>query len=144
MTRKPDRYERLFESVLRTADALQRAEVQVIREAELTFPQYNVLRILRGAGREGLSCGAISERMVNRDSDITRLLDRLQERGLVSRARDEDDRRVIIASISERGSALLADLDEPVRRALEKEIEHLPADEVDLLIEGLDRVRSGG
>ena len=108
--------EEVFLSALRTADHLLWGEIAVLREADLTFPQYNVLRILRGAGPDGLSCREISDRMVTRDSDITRLLDRLEARMLVARGRDTADRRVIVSRISSEGLALLQTLDAPVDR----------------------------
>lgn len=133
---------RLFESLLRTADLLLRGETEVLKGVDLTFPQYNVLRILRGAGATGLSCGAISERMVTRDSDITRLLDRLEDRRLVTRARDEQDRRVIVARISRDGLDLLRRLDAPVDRSLEERLGHVRAGQLETLIDLLERIRS--
>jgi DNA-binding MarR family transcriptional regulator len=79
----------------------------------LTHGQYNVLRILRGARPEALTCGEIAGRMINRDPDITRLLDRLEAQGLVARHRDAADRRVVRTSIAEPGMDLLARLDGP-------------------------------
>ncbi|MBS1241228.1 MAG: putative transcriptional regulator, MarR family [Gemmatimonadetes bacterium] len=79
----------------------------------LTHGQYNVLRILRGARPEALTCGEIAERMITRDPDITRLLDRLEGQGLVSRQRDTADRRVVRTSIAQPGLDLLARLDGP-------------------------------
>lgn len=84
-------------------------------EAGLTPNQYNVLRILRGAGAEGLPCGEIAERMITRDPDVTRLLDRLVARGLAARERAAGDRRVVRAVITEAGLTLLAALDPAVR-----------------------------
>ena len=117
--------EEVFLNVLRTADALLQAEVDVLRSAELTFAQYNVLRILRGAGATGAACGVIAERMVNRDPDITRLLDRLEARGLVERSRHAEDRRVVVAAITETGRALLKSLDAPVARAHRDQLRHM-------------------
>src|SRR5512139_957362 len=87
--------EEVILSMLRTADKIIVPLNEVLRRANLSSSQYNVLRILRGAGEEGLACGEISERMIRRDPDLTRLLDRLEGRGLVSRARDTRDRRVV-------------------------------------------------
>src|SRR2546426_9185122 len=85
----------VFLNLLRTADALLRDVEQILKAVELSQTQYNVLRILRGAGRQGLACQEIGERMLTRDPDITRLLDRLEARALVSRARGRADRRVV-------------------------------------------------
>ena len=85
-------------SVLRTADLLGQRAVEVLKPFDLTAAQYNVLRILRGSP-EGLACGQISERMISRDPDITRLLDRMEARGLIGRERSRTDRRIIIVRI---------------------------------------------
>jgi DNA-binding MarR family transcriptional regulator len=82
--------------------------------AQLTVSQYNVLRILRGAKPTRLTCSEISSRMVTRDPDITRLLDRLAARGLVDRVRDHKDRRVVEVGITKAGLALLEKLDPAV------------------------------
>lgn len=101
-------------NLLRTANALAQGFAPQLRETDLTGTQYNVLRILRGAGKDGLPCGEIAARMITKDPDITRLLDRLQRRGLVARERDSADRRVVVTRIAKEGLALLAELDEPV------------------------------
>src|SRR5580692_1239802 len=106
--------ETAFLDLMRTTDILSRGLVKVLKSEGLSSTQYNVLRILRGAP-EGLPCGEISNRMVTRDSDITRLLDRLEKRSLVSRCRETKDRRTVWARITPEGLELLARLDEPVR-----------------------------
>jgi len=80
----------------RTADILSRGVSEVLKVEELSPNQYNVLRILRGAP-EGLPCGEIGTRMITRDPDITRLLDRLEKRGLIVRSREAQDRRRVMA-----------------------------------------------
>jgi DNA-binding MarR family transcriptional regulator len=90
--------------LMRTADALSRGPAQVLKDEELTAAQYNVLRILRGAP-DGLTCGDIAGRMITRDPDITRLLDRLDRRGLIARARGAQDRRVVLTRITPSGDA---------------------------------------
>jgi DNA-binding MarR family transcriptional regulator len=132
--------ERLFQSVLRTADHLLRGEVELLRLVNLTFSQYNVLRILRGAGSDGLSAGAIAERMVNRDPDMTRLLDGLARRGLISRSRG-DDRRVVIARLTSAGLELLRGLDAPVDRVHREQLRHLSRQQLESLADLLDLVR---
>lgn len=96
----------------------------MLKGADLSSTQYNVLRILRGAP-EGLPCGAIAERMITRDPDITRLLDRLERRGLISRSRERKDRRMVRARIAPEGLALLARLDVPVQQAHRQQLGHL-------------------
>lgn len=134
--------EEVFLNVLRTGDALLRGEVEVLRTAELSFPQYNVLRILRGAGRDGLPTGGIAERMVNRDPDLTRLLDRLEARRLVRRSRDGADRRVIVAAITEAGRKLLSRLDDRVSDVHRNQLRHMSRTQLQTLAELLVLARN--
>jgi DNA-binding MarR family transcriptional regulator len=127
----------------RTADALARAGEEVLKGSGLTGTQYNVLRILRGAGAAGLSCGEVAGRMITRDPDLTRLLDRLEARSLVSRARDGEDRRVVTTRITQTGLALLAELDEPVQAQHRKTMGHLGAEKLRTLARLLDEARNG-
>ena len=103
-----------FLNIQRTADVLMRGVTETLKAHDLSPTQYNALRILRGAGEGGLACSEVGERMVNKDPDITRLLDRLEQRELVTRARDVKDRRVVTARITTKGMKLLAGLDAPV------------------------------
>ncbi len=105
--------EAAFLELLRTTDRLSRRLVQVLKAEALSPTQYNVLRILRGAP-EGLACGEIGDRMITRDPDITRLLDRLEKRKLISRRRDAKDRRVVLARITGEGLKTLGRLDDPI------------------------------
>ena len=116
--------EALFLELLRTADVLSRRLANVIKKEDLSPNQYNVLRILRGAP-DGLACGEIANRMITRDPDITRLLDRLEKRGLISRCREAKDRRMVLTRISPEGAKLLARLDEPVQQAHREQLGHL-------------------
>jgi DNA-binding MarR family transcriptional regulator len=93
--------------------------------AQLTPSQYNILRILRGAQPSRLACGEISQRMVARDPDVTRLLDRLADRGLVDRVRDRRDRRVVEVGITKAGLAVLRQLDPAVERFPKAMLSHL-------------------
>ena len=110
--------------LLRTTDMLARRLFPVLKTENLSPTQYNVLRILRGSA-EGLPCGEIAGRMITRDPDITRLLDRLEKRGLISRCRETKDRRMVMARITPEGLELLARLDEPVQAAHRKQLGHL-------------------
>jgi DNA-binding MarR family transcriptional regulator len=103
---------------------LSRGLVQVLKTENISSTQYNVLRILRGAP-EGLPCGEIASRMITRDPDITRLLDRLEKRSLISRSREVSDRRTVMTRITPEGLKLLARLDEPVQEAHRKQLGHL-------------------
>lgn len=104
----------VFVNVLKTAEAFFWKEAELLKPYELTPSQYNVLRILRGAGQEGLICREIGERMVARDPDITKLLDRLEGRGLVTRERQQKDRRVIVVRATDEALKILAEIDGPV------------------------------
>lgn len=128
-------------SLVRTADQVAAPMNEVLRGANLSQSQYNILRILRGAGADGLPCGEISERMVRRDPDLTRLLDRLEARRLVTRARGTTDRRVVLSSITEEGLALLSSLDEPVQERLKAILAHVPEDRLRTLVEILEEIR---
>jgi DNA-binding MarR family transcriptional regulator len=113
-----------FLELLRTTDMLSRHLSQVLKTENLSSNQYNVLRILRGAP-DGLACGEIGNRMITRDPDITRLLDRLEKRGLISRCRESKDRRMVLTRIMPQGLELLARLDEPVRETHRRQLGHL-------------------
>ncbi|MGD1106893.1 MAG: MarR family transcriptional regulator [Terracidiphilus sp.] len=99
--------EEAFLNLMRTSDCLQRAFQQRIRDFGLTSTQYNVLRILRGAQPDGLTCAAIGARMIAMEPDITRLLARLKRLKLIRQHRDRHDRRVVWTQISDAGLDLL-------------------------------------
>lgn len=128
-------------SLLRTADQVAVPMNEVLREQNLSTSQYNVLRILRGADEEGLACGEVAERMVRRDPDLTRLLDRLVDRDLVTRTRDERDRRVVRVTITDEGLELLTSLDEPVDQGVRRALSHIPVRRLRELLEILDEIR---
>jgi DNA-binding MarR family transcriptional regulator len=116
--------EAAFLDLLRTTDMLSRGLVKVLKRERLSATQYNVLRILRGAP-EGLPCGEIASRMITRDPDVTRLLDRLEKRRLISRCREDKDRRTVMARITKEGLGAVGRLDEPVRIAHRTQLGHL-------------------
>jgi DNA-binding MarR family transcriptional regulator len=126
--------EAVFLDLLRTSDVLSRRLAQVLKNEDLSSNQYNVLRILRGAP-EGLPCGEIGNRMITRDPDITRLLDRLEKRELISRCRETKDRRMVLTRISPEGLKLLARLDGPVREAHREQLGHLGRERLKALTE---------
>ncbi len=146
-------------TLLHVADLLLRPLEETLKSAELTHTQYNVLRILRGAHRDaeqrgarhdgetdadylGLPCGEIAARMITRDPDITRLLDRLEARGLVARSRQKKDRRVVQACITAEGIQLLKKLDKPVEEMHHKQFAHVPAANLRKLLTHLKEIRS--
>ncbi len=134
-----------FLNLLRTADVLAQGLEQVLKPHGLSPTQYNVLRILRGSGPGGRSCREVAERMLTRDPDITRLLDRLEARGLVTRTREQQDRRVITTRVTRLGLALLARLDEPTAAWHRERLGRLGVKRLKTLIELLEaaRVTSG-
>jgi len=133
--------ERLFLAVLKTADALGQEAEQLTKSIGLTATQYNVLRILRGAGPDGLPCRGIGERMISRDPDMTRLLDRMEKGGLITRARQKEDRRVVKTQITDAGLTLLQKLDQPMRDLHKKQFQHMAAPQVKTLAELLDALK---
>jgi DNA-binding MarR family transcriptional regulator len=129
-------------ALVRTVDVLKRAVAQVVEPHGLTLQQYNVLRILRGAKGQDLPTLEIAERMIEQAPGITRLLDRLEAKGLVSRARCVHDRRQVLCQITPRGLKLLATLEGPMDRADEAALGMLRGRELDTLIALLDRIRA--
>ncbi len=147
-TRKPARIirrtgvleEQVFINLMLTSDLLARRLEPVLKAAEISPTQYNVLRILRGAP-EGLTCGEIASRMITRDPDITRLLDRLEKRALVSRCRQTRDRRMVLTRITDAGLKLLSQLDAPVLDAHHLLLGHLGPDKLRNLLKLLEAAR---
>jgi len=128
-------------AIVRTADVLKR-RWRVAEEFGVTGQQYNVLRILRGAQPEPLPTMEIASRMIENTPGITGLLDRLEEKGLVQRARDADDRRCSRCSITAKGMKLLAEMDEPINQSEEAALSTLDGKDVDRLIDILEQVRA--
>jgi len=135
------REEEVSLNILRTAALLEHAVAERLKPHGLTPTQYNVLRILRGAGPEGLCRSEVTERMLTPVPDATRLLDRLEEAGLVDRDRDPDDRRFVTARITRSGLEKLADLDEPVQRMHQELLGHISEEDLGRLTGLLERSR---
>lgn len=130
--------------VLRTAAQLEHGLAEMLKAHGITHTQYNVLRILRGAGDKGLCRNDVRDRMVAKVPDATRLLDRMEAMGLIRRQRDSEDRRYVTARITSEGLALLEELDEPVLELHEVQLDGLEDDELRTLITLLERVRGSG
>jgi len=128
-------------NLLRTSDCLNRALQQKIRGWGLTATQYNVLRILRGAGPCGLACAAIGDRMIAAEPDITRLLARLKRLKLVRQHRDRNDRRVVLTQISETGLELLRAMDATVRNGPVELLGHMKRADLAEMIRTLELAR---
>jgi len=132
---------RIFVSLLQAADILAQQAEQLVKASGLTGAQYNVLRILRGAGPEGLACHAIGERMISHDPDMTRLLDRMEKHGLITRERQIDDRRVVKTRITPKGLGLLKTLDQPVHDLHKRQFRHMSPARLRILFDLLEEVR---
>ena len=134
--------EEAYLNLVRTADALSRELELYLQPYGLTGTQYNVLRILRGAGPEGSTCSGISERMLAYDPDVTRILDRLEKIDMIQRARSLTDRRVVMTTITAAGLELLQKLDEPLEALLKKQFKSLNRARLAQLITDLEEIRS--
>jgi DNA-binding MarR family transcriptional regulator len=128
-------------SIARTAALLDHALAQALKPAGITPTQYNVLRILRGAGADGLCRSAIGERMVTRVPDVTRLLDRMETAGLIQRTRGTADRRFVTTVITPAGLRLLDELDAPVEALNRRQLSHLGRPALRALVDTLARAR---
>ena len=132
----------VFIALLQSADALTQEAEHLVKAAGLTGAQYNVLRILRGAEPEGLPCRGISDRMISHDPDMTRLLDRIEKRGLIIRARQTDDRRVVKTRITPQALSLLKTLDQPIHEIHKRQFRHMSAARLKSLSDLLEEVRA--
>jgi len=131
-------------SVVRTSTALTDAMEELVKSRGISATQYNVLRILRGSGAEGLCRNELRDRMLTRMPDMTRLLDRMEDAGLVVRAREGDDRRMVMTRITEKGRRLLDELDAPVMALHRKQMAGLTDAQLRSLSDLLTLVRDGG
>jgi DNA-binding MarR family transcriptional regulator len=131
----------VFVSLLRAADALSRGAEALLKSYNLSATQYNILRILRGAGDKGLACSEVGGRLISRDPDITRLLDRMESRGWIARAREAQDRRVVKTRITPEGLRLLKELDQLVHELHRRQLRHLPSKQLQQLLSLLERAR---
>ena len=132
---------RIFVALLQTADTLGQEAEQLLKAAGIPNAQYNVLRILRGAEPKGLACRAIGDRMISHDPDITRLLDRMEKRGLITRERQTDDRRVVKTRITPQGLSLLKTLDQPIHDLHKRQFRHTSTARLKTLFDLLEEVR---
>jgi DNA-binding MarR family transcriptional regulator len=133
--------EEVFLGLQIVADRLMEPWATHLREsADLTTVQYNVLRILRGAGPCGLLAGEVAERLITRNPDVTRLIDRLEKRGLVERFRDADDRRAVRIHITPDGLERIAPLDQHARSALVESLTPLGPERLSALRDSLESI----
>jgi DNA-binding MarR family transcriptional regulator len=141
--RKPfsSQFEEAYLNLIRTAVVLQDAFEQMLKPYGISATQYNVLRILRGADPEGLCRNELRERLITRMPDVTRLLDRMEEIGLVSRSRETTDRRLVTTYITKQGHRLVDDLDEAVAAEHLRTVGHLSKTQLTTFIELLTLAR---
>lgn len=136
----------VYLSLQRLALTLSYDAAEFFRAYELSAPQFNILRILRGAAengaREGLACGEIGERLLAHAPDLTRLLDRMALQGLVVRSRGRSDRRVVKTQITERGLEVLAKLDAPLIELHRRQLGHLGEERLGALQTLLEHAQS--
>jgi len=132
--------DRAFVALQKAADKLALQAEQLLKSNGLTGAQYNVLRILRGAEPAGLPCSSVAERMISHDPDMTRLLDRMDKRSLITRERQRDDRRVVKTRITDEGLELLKRLDPPVRELHRRQFEHMGHARTKALAELLEEI----
>lgn len=128
-------------NVMRTAEVIERVLSDFLKGFDLSPVQYNVLRILRGAEPAGASCSQIGERLLTRDPDITRLLDRMESRGWIMRERSREDRRAVITRISETGMQLVNRIDQPIEAMNQSRMGGLDRSDLAALVTTLERVR---
>jgi MarR family transcriptional regulator, organic hydroperoxide resistance regulator len=131
---------RVFVALLTAADRLSQDAEKLVKEYGLTGTQYNVLRILRGAEPAGLACKGIGDRMISHDPDMTRLLDRMDKRGLITRKRQADDRRVVKTRITAQGLEILKKLDNPIQELHKRQFREISAPRLKTLAEALEEV----
>jgi DNA-binding MarR family transcriptional regulator len=127
--------------ILRTASYLRRSNAEIFEQRGITFQQYNVVRILRGAGPNGLPTLEIARRMIDETPGITRLLDRLEAKKLIRRERPANNRRQVICFATQKGLNLLEELDAPIRAHTRASAQHLRDAEVEKLLDYLARIR---
>jgi DNA-binding MarR family transcriptional regulator len=135
-------------NLVRTHEILGQGFAELFKPLGISPTQYNVLRILRGAGaccgETGIACRAVGQRMLTRDPDITRLLDRMEKAALIVRARSENDRRVVKAAVTAKGLKILRDLDRPVMDLHRRQLGHLGEAKLKKLVELLEEAREPG
>ena len=134
--------EEAFLNLVRTYGVLEADFLRLFKQQGISEPKYNVLRILRGAGGDGLPSLEIASRMITRVPDVTRIVDRLETQGLVKRGRRSDDLRVVVVSITKKGIDLLAKLDEPVKQLHCRQLQHMTRGELEELSRLLEKART--
>ena len=130
-------------NIMRTNSGLNSEFLKLAKSHGITQVQYNILRILRGAGANGLSCVEIANRMITRVPDVTRLIDRLEKSGSVRRIRSISDRRIVQVMIAQKGQQLVDSLDKPTLDLLKKQLGHMTEEELALVNRLMVKARNG-
>jgi DNA-binding MarR family transcriptional regulator len=130
-------------SILRTASVLEHGSNEILKPHGITLTQYNVLRILRGAGARGLCGREIAERLISRVPDVSRLLDRMEEMELLGKERDSGDRRHVTARITAKGRRVLVKVTPELEAFSRERVERVSARTIEALVEGLATIREG-
>jgi DNA-binding MarR family transcriptional regulator len=129
--------------LMRTAAIVDHSMDEMLRPFGITATQFNVLRILRGAGQQGLCGREVGERMITRVPDVPRLLDRMEKAELISRERDPNDRRHVTARITAKGRQILEEVGTTPSNPIEERFRRLPPEQLQMLIEAMDLIREG-
>ncbi len=130
-------------NIVRTSDVMTQLLTDLLKPSGLSPTQYNVLRILRGASGKGVCCREIGERLITRDPDVTRLIDRLEKRNLLLRTREKEDRRFVTIQLTPGGLELVNQLDEPIEKWNRKLMRNIGRGDTKVLIELLEQLREG-
>jgi MarR family transcriptional regulator, organic hydroperoxide resistance regulator len=130
-------------SILRTADGIHRQYEETMAPFGITFQQYNVLRIVRGAGADGIPTTSIAERMIEQSPGLTRLLDRLEQKNFVTRVRSAQDRRVVACHLSKSAATLLEQMEPRIRQVEQSVMKKMKTEQLKILNELLSQVREG-
>jgi DNA-binding MarR family transcriptional regulator len=138
----PSLEQQIFLDLLRLNGALLRDAEEILKAHDLSNSQFNVLRILRGAGAAGMACGEVGGRMITHDPDMTRLFDRLETRGLIARERQLEDRRVVKTRITAEGLHILGELDAPLCALHTRQFAGIPAAQLKELAKLLSALRA--
>ncbi len=131
-------------NIVRTSATMTDEMEDLLKERGITNTQYNVLRILRGAEPEGLCRNELRDRMLTRMPDVTRLLDRMEEAGLVARSRDNEDRRLVSTKITDAGRKVVDELDAPVQEFHQRRLAHVSEEQLQTLVDLLTLTRDRG
>lgn len=128
-------------NLFRTARSLEDGLAVLLKQRTISMSQYNVLRILVGSHPEGMMCSEIANRMINRDPDMTRLLDRMEKQGWITRTRDTVDRRSVLVNVTNEGIELTKEMKKPIQDYVDQQFPGISQKDLKLLIDILEKSR---